>query len=485
MKSLLTQQKTLSGPVFICYTSTMKKGFLYILGIIMTVAASSFLGLSSAQLAAVAGFSSIFFGAIFFWQSRLTFAFFGISFLMAAGLTNVQQIVECAGLDIVLFLIGMMIVVGYLEEKSFFEHLINRFIKLVGMDGKRLVVLMLVMAAVSAALIDEVTSILFMAAAILSIASRHKLNPVPFLIMVVFATNVGSSATVVGNPIGVIIALRSGLTFVDFLRWAAPVSMIVLLLTIALFFIYYRKPINQLHEALKTHKYEPRIFAEPGSEKKFHRGIMVSGILFACVVAGLVLHAHVEKLLGLEKNTMLLGTALIGGAAALFLSKDEARNIIEKKIDWWTLCFFLFLFASVGTLKHQGITGVLAQKIAVTAGNNVPFLMGICVWSSGALTSVMDNVLAVSTFVPIIKDLGAMGIPTFPLWWSILFGSTLLGNLTIIGSTANIVAVGVMEKRKLGTVGFMEWLKVGAVIAIPQLLLAHMLLLAQLKYMPQ
>ncbi len=463
----------------------MKKGLLYILGIIITVAASSLLGLNAAQLASVAGFSSIFFGAIFFWQSRLTFAFLGVALLLAAGLTNVQHVVEFAGLDIVLFLIGMMIVVGYLEEKSFFEHLINKLIDLVGMNGRRLMLLLLLMAALSAALVDEVTSILFMSAAVLTIASRHKLNPVPFLIMVVFATNVGSSATVVGNPVGVIIALRSGLTFVDFLRWAAPISLCVLLMTIGLFFIYYAKSIRQLHEALKTHKREPRIFSEPGSEKRFHRGIMISGILFACVVIGLVLHVHVEKLLGLEKNTMLLGTALLGGAAALFLSKDEARSIIERKIDWWTLCFFLLLFASVGTLKYQGITGVLAEKIAGAAGHNVPLLMSICIWASGILTSVMDNVLAVSTFVPIIKDIGAMGIPTFPLWWSILFGSTLLGNLTIIGSTANIVAVGVMERRKLGTVSFVEWLKVGVVIAIPQLILAHILLMTQLKYMPK
>ena len=220
----------------------MKSGIFYILGIIVTVAASSLLGLSTTQLAAVAGFSSIFFGAIFFWQSRLTFAFFGVAFLLAAGLTNVQHVVEFAGLDIVLFLIGMMIVVGYLEEKSFFEHLINKLIGLVGMDGRRLMILLLIMAAVSAALIDEVTSVLFMAAAVLSIASRHKLNPVPFLIMVVFATNIGSSATVVGNPVGVIIALRSGLTFIDFLRWAAPISLAVLLMTIILFFIYYLKP---------------------------------------------------------------------------------------------------------------------------------------------------------------------------------------------------------------------------------------------------
>lgn len=463
----------------------MKKAILYFLGIVFTVFASSFLGLTAKQLASVAGFSSIFFGAIFFWQSRLTFAFFGISFLLAAGLLNIQNLVEFAGLDIVLFLISMMIVVGYLEDKCFFEHLINKLVELVGANGRRLMILMLVLSFISAALVDEVTSILFMAAAMLSITSRYKLNPIPFLIMVVFATNVGSSATVVGNPVGVIIALRSGLTFVDFLRWAAPISLAVLLLTIALFLIYYKKPIRQLHDALKNHKHEPPVFKEPCEAAKFHKGIMISGIIFACVIVGLVFHAHVEHLLGLEKNTMLLGTAMIGGAAALLFSKDEARGIIEKRIDWWTLCFFLFLFASVGTLKYQGITGVIAERISMVAGNNIPLLMGICIWASGLLTSVMDNVLAVATFVPIISDIGKTGVHTFPLWWSILFGSTLLGNLTIIGSTANIVAIGLMEKKKLGAVTFVEWLKVGIVIAIPQLILAHLLLLAQLKYMPK
>lgn len=463
----------------------MKKLLIYFSAIAALVYASSFLGLDARQLASIAGFSSIFFGAIFFWQSRLTFAFFGISFLLAAGLTSTRNLVEFAGLDIVLFLISMMIVVGYLEEKCFFEHLINKLVTLVGESGRALMITLMVLAFISAALVDEVTSILFMSAAMLNITSRYKLNPVPFLIMIVFATNVGSSATVVGNPVGVVIALRSGLTFVDFLRWAAPISVAVLVLTIFAFLLYYKKDIAKLHSVLNDDEPEPPVFKEHSETQKFRMDMTRAGIIFACVITGLIFHAHVEHLLGLEKNTMLLGTAMIGGAVALFFSKDEARGIIEKKIDWWTLCFFLFLFASVGTLKYQGITGVIASRISEVAGHNIPLLMGICVWASGILTSVMDNVLAVATFVPIISDIGASGIQTFPLWWAILFGSTLLGNLTIIGSTANIVAVGIMERKKLGLVTFIEWLKVGAVIAIPQLILAHLLLLGQLKHMPK
>lgn len=461
----------------------MRNTLYYILGIVAMVAAASLLGLSTKQLTAVAGFSAIFFGAIFFWHYRLGFAFIGLGLLLSLGLLDVAHVIEFAGLDIVLFLIGMMIIVGYLEEKQFFEHLVNNLIELVGMHGKRLLILILVASFISAALVDEVTSILFMVAAMLNIVSRYKLNPVPFIIMVVFATNIGSSATVVGNPVGVIIAMRSGLGFMDFIRWAAPISVIVLAAAISIFFIYYKKEINKLHEAMEHHKKEMRDKILMPEKKATPKSVFVSGIIFACVILGLVFHMHVEKALGLEKNTMLLGTAILGAAVVLLISRNDARDIVEKRVDWWTLVFFLFLFASVGTLKYQGITGVLAEHIIKAAGNNVPMLMGICIWTSGALTSVMDNVLAVATFVPIIKDIGAMGVPTFPLWWSILFGSTLLGNLTIIGSTANIVAVGIMEKRKIGVVGFMEWFKVGAVVAIPTLLLAHILLLLQLKYM--
>lgn len=461
----------------------MKNTVYYISGIVITAAAASLLGLSSKQLLSVAAFSAIFFGAIFFWQYRLGFAFFGVGLLLATGLLNVAHVVEFAGLDIILFLVGMMIIIGFLEEKQFFEHLVNKLILIVGMHGKRLLLLIMIASFVSAALVDEVTSILFMAAAILNITSRYKLNPVPFIIMVVFATNIGSSATVVGNPIGVIIALRSGLGFMDFIRWAAPISCAALLLAIALLFLYYSKEINKLHKAMDDHKKELAknvLFQEKLATPK---AVLVSGIIFACVVIGLIFHAQTERLFGLEKNTMLLGTAIIGASVVLLLGRENARNIVEKRVDWWTLCFFLFLFASVGTLKYQGITGILAERIANIAGNNIPALMGICVWTSGILTSVMDNVLAVATFVPILKDLAAMGISISPLWWSILFGSTLLGNLTIIGSTANIVAVGIMEKRKLGAVGFLEWLKVGIVVAIPTLILAHLLLLAQLHLM--
>ena len=461
----------------------MRNTVFYFIGLIITVLASSFMGLTAKQLTAVGAFSAIFFGAIFFWHYRLAFALGGVGILLVTGLLDVPHMIEFANVDIVLFLIGMMIIVGFLEEKQFFEHLVNKLIALVGMNGNRLMILMLLASGISAALVDEVTSILFMITAMLNITNRYKLHPIPFIIMIVFATNIGSSATVIGNPIGIIIAMRSGLSFMDFIRWATPISFIVLVATILLFFVYYSKPIKELHNAMQAHKKEKAIKDAIPEKAIMPKDAIVSGIVFACVISCLVLHSHIEHMLGLAKNTMLLGTSIIGATVALLLGHKHARDIVEKKVDWWTLSFFLFLFASVGTLAYQGVTSVIAKNISEGAGNNVPLLMGICIWASGTLTSVMDNVLAVATFIPIIKDIGAMGVNVFPLWWAILFGSTILGNLTIIGSTANIVAVGALERCKACQISFWEWLKVGIAIAIPGLILAHILLLLQLGLM--
>lgn len=458
----------------------MKNILYYAAGLILAVFASSFLGLSTKQLVAIGGFSAIFFGAIFFWHYRLAFALFGVGILLVTGLLDVPHMIEFANVDIVLFLIGMMIIVGYLEEKQFFEHLVNKLISLVGMDGNRLIILMLLASGISAALVDEVTSILFMITAMLNITNRYKLHPVPFIIMIVFATNIGSSATVIGNPIGVIIALRSGLGFMDFIKWAAPISLTVLIFTIFMFFIYYSKPIKELHNALQAHKREKAIKDAIPEKAIMPKDAIISGAVFAGVLICLILHSNIEHLLGLAKNTMLLGTSIIGAAIVLIMGHKQARDIVERKVDWWTLSFFLFLFASVGTLTYQGVTSVIAKNISSAAGNNIPLLTSICVWTSGALTAVMDNVLAVATFIPIIKDIGAMGTNIFPLWWAILFGSTLLGNLTIIGSTANIVAVGSLERCKTCHISFLEWLKVGIAIAIPGLALAHLLLFLRL-----
>ncbi|NLG69482.1 MAG: hypothetical protein GX496_07965 [Firmicutes bacterium] len=451
-------------------------------------------GFTPPQILSVTVFSAFIVGTLLYWPFRLAFALVGVAILLAARLVDIPHLVEFASLDVILFLVGMMIVIGFLEERRFFEVVVEKALPYVGGSALSLLSAGMLMAFFSAALVDEVTSILFMSAIVLRIARRFHLNPVPYIIMTVFATNIGSSATVVGNPIGVLIALRAGLSFPDFLRWATPIALAALVLTMILSFLYYRRPLRELHQAV----HRVGLSADPADAERAAAGeaaaagnpghaagsstpdLRFPSLLFVGTVAGLVLHKQLEHWLGLESNTMLVGVALFAAGVVLLVERHRARELVERRVDWWTLAFFLLLFASAGTLRYVGVTEHIAEALVDATGGSVPRLLVAITWSIGALTALMDNVLAVASFIPIVGDLAAQGIAVQPLWWGMLFGGTILGNLTLIGSTANIVVLGLLERQERRSVGFMEWFWPGAVTAIPSLILATLLLYLQL-----
>src|SRR3989338_6124571 len=303
--------------------SSKRDWLWYVLCVILTPLLLAQLGLAPTQTLAVGGFCVVLYGAILFWRYRLAFACFGVALLLALGLLDVPHFIEFAGLDIIVFLVAMMTIIGFLEEHHFFEFVIDHLLRIVGPHPRRIMIVMMVMAAVSAALVDEVTSILFMVAAMLNLLKGSKLNPIPFILMLVFTTNIGSSATVVGNPVGVIIALRSGLTFLDFLRWATPVSALALAVTIPICLRMFRKDIASLKGALTGARGERQLERMVEEEHATRRGVSISGWLFAGVITGLVLHHTIEHALHLPKNTMLLGVALVGAGFALALSGEK------------------------------------------------------------------------------------------------------------------------------------------------------------------
>ncbi len=442
------------------------------------------LHLSAPQIASTLIFLTIIGGTLTYWARRLSFAFIGIALLLGLRLLDIPHLVEYAGLDIILFLVGMMTVIGFMEERRFFEHVIEELINRVGASATRVVTVLMLAAFVSAALVDEVTSVLFMLSALLHLTEKHKVNPVPFIMMIVFATNIGSSATVVGNPIGVMIALRAGLTFEDFLRWAAPLSLLCLLATIPLCLWMFRGAVRDLGEKMREHhtkRHPESVDVIPIN----HRALRTCWWLFGLTVACLILHSQMEHWLGLEKNTMLLGTSLVAAGVALWLNRDNARELVEKRIDWWTLAFFIVLFASVGTLKMTGVTAALAGWVLQVAQGRLGVLLGLITGASSLLTAFLDNVLAVATFIPVMGDLTAAGVHTVPIWWGLLFGGTLFGNMTIIGSTANIVAIGLLEKKKLGSISFMTWLWPGLLVSAVTLAIALTGIWLQIPLMPQ
>jgi len=446
--------------------------FFGLLGVGLALCAGA--SLTGKQILAVTIFASFILGTLFYWQFRLAFALLGISLLLATQVLDIPHLIEFANVDIILFLIAMMIVIGFLEERKFFEVLLERLLDAVSHKANLFFPAMLTLAMLSAALVDEVTSILFMTSLTLHLTRRLRLNPFPYMVMIVLATNIGSSATVVGNPIGVLIALRAGLSFSDFIRWATPASLLCLLATIGIGCLYYRKPFQELAQGVAKVR-EEAIEHGRVDAKEFR----LASIVFGLTILGLIFHHQMEHALHLSKNTLLLGVPFLMASVALLLEHERARELVEKRVDWWTLAFFLLLFASVGTLRYVGVTDRIAEGLKALAGTNEVAFLGLILGISAVLTAFLDNILVVATFIPILLDLAASGIPIGALWWALLFGGTLGGNATMIGSTANIVAIGMLEKEK-HAIRFGQWLGPGLAVTLPTLLIAFLWLLVQL-----
>jgi len=322
-------------------------------------------------------------------------------------------------------------------------------------------VILLFMASLTAAMVDEVTSILFMSALVLDLCDFYEVKPVNYIISVVLATNIGSSWTVLGNPIGIMIALRSGLTFEDFIQTALPVGLISLISLMAIVLLWQRSDLRHLGERVTAKSKE----SEEGfldqwakvEDVRFFRG---SAAIFILVILGLALHYRMELALGLEHNTLLVAISIFGAGVVMLWKRALARELLMRDVDWWTLVFFMFLFAKAGCLKYVGLTDMASDYLMGLGEGSLLILIPLVLWVSGLLSAVMDNVLVVATFVPIMQNLGEqLGTPI--LWWALLFGACYGGNMTMVGSTANIVSLGVLEDRKGIHMTLRYWLKIG------------------------
>lgn len=422
------------------------------------------LGLNTHQAISVAIFASSMLGTLFFWDFRLSFAFMGTSLLFATKTIDINHFIAYASLEVILFLVGMMILVGLLKESGFFTLITHSLLGIKHLTAMRFVMILCAVSWVMAATVDEVTSIIFMVAAILEICDRLKVNPVPYLITSILATNIGSAATVLGNPIGILIATKSGLTFEDFLAKAMPLSVLSLIVTTAICIFWYRKSFKEMDKSLKSLS-EKQIAGLEGP-LVISKDLKIALWIFAATLLVISLHHRLELLWGLEHNTILLIAPLFASSIVFVWKRHNARKYIEKDVEWWTLLFFLLLFGQAGTLRYSGATSVLANSLATLTKSSLDVLTGSILWISSIGSSILDNVVLVATIIPVVQDFKALGVNLQPLWWALLFGGCFGGNITLVGSTANIVALGILEKEKKLKVTFMQWFGIGLAVGI-------------------
>ena len=432
--------------------------------IILTGFIAQRIGLNIHQIIALSIFSASVFATLLVLDFRVAIAFLGIAILLITKTVDLENMVKFASLEVILFLVGMMVLVGLLKEGGFFAWLVTLILRIRNLTAKKFVFIISILSALLSCCVDEVTSIIFMAAAILEICNYFEVDPTPFIIISILSTNIGSTGTVLGNPIGILIASKSGLTFEDFILKAFPIMWVCLLSAIFLVIIWYRKEIKKLGEKIKNfgaNEILIKLIRVP-PERQLKIGLSI----FALTLLFIALHHRLELLWGLETNTLLLSIPLISAGGVMLWRHSQARSYIEKDVDWWTLIFFLLLFAKAGTLKYTGVTEVLARKITYLVKGNPITLISSLLWTSAIGSSILDNVVLVAAFIPIVQSFKDLGFVVQPLWWALLFGGCFGGNITLVGSTANIVALGILEKEKNIRMTFFRWFWVGLTVGV-------------------
>ena len=416
--------------------------------------------MNSLQSVACAVFISIIFGTLFFWGFRLAVAFLGLAVLIFSQAMDIPTFVSSSSLEVIMFLVGMMVIVGALRDLGFFTWIVQLIVSMPNLNSRKFIFVTATASALLACAVDEVTSIIFISTLIFQVCDRLKLNPTPYILIAVLATNIGSSGTMMGNPVGIFIGTKGQLTFGDFMIWSFPIMLLSLFIVTALLLWYFRKDLDKFDTSLEA-RLARGLSIAPVVKVPYMRGL----ILIVLTVLAIASHHQTEELFGLQKNSVLLVMPLICAGIVMILKPDRARYYIEKEVDWWTLIFFMLLFAVAGTLEHTHVDQVLANGFSKIAGKTpetlVPFIFTVSSFGS----AFVDNVIFVAAFSPVIEQLGTT-IKDLPLWWALLFGACFGGNITMIGSTANIVALGMLEKHGGSQITFFQWFKIGLLCTI-------------------
>jgi Na+/H+ antiporter NhaD/arsenite permease-like protein len=434
-------------------------------------------------------------GTVIFGEERLPLVTLGLVMILAGGLIDFEHLVE--GMEWVLFikLVALLSWVDFLNHTKYFDYLIESYLPR-NFRGFRLMALLFFLAAVSAALIDEVNSIVlwyFVTRSLIGFTKDDKLKLresswVALVILLVSATNIGSQFLPLGNPVGIAVSVLSGLTAVDFIRYTWVPGLATLAYFIfrvwltKRFLIANFKATMQLNAedygVEKRQTKEVKAYVADEDDDQMHPvqeeqvPIPLLHALFGAGVIGLVASSPLSEALGFDGPTGLGLFVLSLFAVTLFIASAYKRHTeqVLSELPWSTLFFIMFLFAIAHGLEVSGLTEEIADTIFAEFGDNELAVRLMIIGVAALVTAFMDNVIAIAIIAPIIIALGDRGYETVGLWFSLLVSAVVAGNLTPIGSTANIIA----NARIRASWG--EWWRVGGLLALECLVINQVVL---------
>lgn len=388
---------------------------------------------------------------------RTIVAMLGGIAVVAFGIVDVNSAIESyIDFNTLGLLIGMMIIVGVTAKSGLFSYIAVIAAKRARGEPVRIMLSLAVVTAVASAFLDNVTTVLLIVPVSFSLARQLQVSPYPFLFSQILASNIGGTATLIGDPPNIMIGSAvEELTFMAFIDNLAPIVVLIMAVHLPLFKLLFRGDLRTT-EALKNDVMDIDSRALLTDIPLLWKSL----VILALTVIGFFLHGVIH----VESSVM----ALAGAFLLLLLAGEHAMEEALSRVEWTTIFFFVGLFTLVGGLVDTGIIRDLAvQAIDLTGGNEAATAM-LVLWMSALFSAFMDNIPFVATMIPLIQEMGALGVNNLePIWWSLALGACLGGNGTLIGASANLVTAGLAAKEG-HPITFVKFMK----LAFPLMLLS-------------
>jgi Na+/H+ antiporter NhaD/arsenite permease-like protein len=408
---------------------------------------------------------------------RAAVALAGAGLMIAFGVLDQEQALNAVDPNTLALLIGMMIIINVLKRTGVFRYVGWQTAIALNGDPWKMMLGFALFTAIASAFLDNVTTILLMLPVTIAICEDLGLDARPFMITQVIASNIGGTATLIGDPPNILIGSETGLNFMDFVLNLAPVVIVLLVFMVAGFWLVYRRG-NRIGETTaagrkalaqadaRVHINNPRLL---------RRALIVLGL----TVVGFILHGALHY----EAGTI----AMFGATALILLSRVELHPILAE-VEWPTIFFFVGLFILVGGVEEIGLLDKIADRAVSLTGGDKLLTALVLLWFAGVASAVVDNIPAVATLIPLTLSVTRLLFPEHaqlsdaafavhpdvtPFWWALALGACLGGNGTLVGASANVVAVGIAERRD-EPIGFWGFTRVGAPFALMTMIIASL-----------
>jgi len=383
----------------------------------------------------------------------------GAALFLVLKILEQHEAIEAIDFNTIGLLVGMMLIVGILHHTGLFEYIAIKQAKAVKGDPWKIMLVFAIITGLGSAFLDNVTTVLLLVPVTLAIAKTLELPPAPFIITEILVSNIGGTATLIGDPPNIMIGSAENLGFMDFVIHLAPIVVVIFIVTMFLLKFIYSKDLK-IREELRR----KLMLMDEEEQLKDWALAKKCLIVLGLTVLGFILH----QALHLESATV----ALAGAALLLLISGVSVEKALDG-VEWAVIFFFIGLFILVGGLEKVGLIEMMAKGALDLTGGDIVILSMVVLWGSGIGSAFLDNIPFVATAIPLLQSMEAQlsHLNFMPVWWALALGACLGGNGTLIGASANVAAAGLAEEDGV-FIKFTEYFKIGFPLMLVSLVLS-------------